>query len=185
MNNSSLKYNVNKHTRKWVETFIVAHNICPFAHKEVEEKTVKYTFSSANNMVDCLEDLIRECVIMDSDHSMTTTLLSFPNAFEEFDDFLDFLDLSQRLLVEQGYEGIYQLAHFHPKYCFEGMESEDPSNYTNRSPYPLLHIIREEDLENALKHYPHPEEIPKRNVKYTRELGLEKVREIRENCFKK
>ena len=83
-----------------------------------------------------------------------------------------------KLFVDQGYEGVYQLASFHPDYCFAGEDENDPANYTNRSPYPMLHIIREASIEQALKSYPNPELIPERNIELTRKLGLEKIRTL-------
>jgi hypothetical protein len=86
--------------------------------------------------------------------------------------------MAESLLTEQGYEGTYQLASFHPDYCFDGENKLDPANYTNRSPYPMLHLIRESSLEKALKSFPHPELIPQRNIKLTRKMGINKIQAI-------
>ena len=125
-----------------------------------------------------MEAIFTECQRLDQDLNIETTLIIFPIYFKQFDDYLDFLGIAESLLIEQGYEGIYQLASFHPDYCFSGEAHEDPANYTNRSPYPMLHLIREESLERALKSHPNPEKIPERNITLTRKLGLEKLQAI-------
>lgn len=98
---------------------------------------------------------------------------------ESFDDFLDAVEIGDELMLAQGYEGVYQLASFHPDYCFEGSDEEDAANYTNRSPYPMLHLIREASIEKALAHYPKdPDLIPETNVKLARKLGLQKMQTL-------
>ncbi|MDL4864468.1 DUF1415 domain-containing protein, partial [Halomonas elongata] len=93
----------------------------------------------------------------------------------DFDDYLDALGLAEALLVEQGYEGVYQLASFHPEYQFEGEVEDAPRNFTNRSPWPMWHLIREAGLERALAHYPDPEAIPARNAVQMQALGTERL----------
>ena len=87
------------------------------------------------------------------------------------------------MLIEQGYEGVYQLASFHPDYCFDGAKRNDAANYTNRSPYPMLHLLRETSLEQAIRSYPHPENIPQRNIELTQELGLAKMQVLLAACY--
>ena len=126
--------------------------------------------------------LLAECASLDKDDTRETSLLIFPSTFSYFKDFLDGLTLANDLLKEQGYEGIYQLASFHPQYRFKGAGRNDPANYTNRSPYPIFHILREASLEAALKNYPNPEQIPQRNIELTRRLGLEVMRAGLASC---
>ncbi len=94
------------------------------------------------------------------------------------------LDLATALLKAQGYEGVYQLASFHPDYRFEGAEPNDPANYTNRSPYPMLHILREASIERTLLHYPNPENIPRRNTHLMKSLGLQHAQNLLARCFR-
>jgi hypothetical protein len=131
----------------------------------------------------CLENLIDECARLDENENIETTLLIYPKAFANFDEYLDFVEIAERLLEVEDYEGIYQLASFHPNYCFEGSNENDAANYTNRSPYPMLHLLREESLEKALETYPNPENIPENNIKLTRELGLQKLKETLAACY--
>ena len=167
-----------RQTRRWVEEVIVAHGFCPFAGREVERESIRYCVSPESRVAGALEVLIDECLQLDRDTAIETTLLIYPLGFEVFEDYLDFAALAEDLLVEQGYEGVYQLATFHPEYCFADSPVDDPANYTNRSPYPLLHLLREASLEQAIAGHPDPEGIPERNVSYARELGLDAMRDL-------
>ncbi len=158
-------------TEQWLKRFIIQHNICPFAHEVVDKKKLYYAIDSSINTKECLHRLIEECQRLENDDSIETTLVIYPHYLAKFDDFLDYLALANALLIAQGYEGVYQLASFHPQYCFDGLDEDDAENYTNRSPYPMLHLICESSLERVLKSYPHPERIPERNIKLTRQLG--------------
>jgi len=149
-----------RQTQKWLSTVVIAHNLCPFAKREFENDRIYYAVIEAQGLEAQLEQVILECAALDINADRETSLLIFPNALFDFGDYLDMLDLATALFKEQGYEGIYQLASFHPEYCFEGAKPDDPANYTNRSPYPMLHILRETSVEQALKTYPNSEKIP-------------------------
>ncbi|WP_199611825.1 DUF1415 domain-containing protein [Flocculibacter collagenilyticus] len=183
---SDLKQNntvIIQNTRAWVQQFIVELNICPFAKKEVERNTIRYFISSPddaetqnsqtlvsttilNDMMDCFTEL-------DQEAGPETTLMIFPNGFDDFEDYLFLVDTAQVTLEQMGYLGIYQLATFHPNYIFEGEDAQDASNYTNRSPYPMLHIIKESGIERVLKTYKHPEQIPENNIALMNKLGVD------------
>jgi hypothetical protein len=170
-------------TQTWLKTIIIAYSICPFAKHELERGNIRFSINHEMDIENCLLNLMLECDRLDTDSSIETTLLIYDNAFQVFDGYLDFLELAETLLIEQGYEGIYQLASFHPDYCFEGAEQNDPSNYTNRSPYPMLHLLRETSIERAVASYPHPENIPQQNIELTRELGLAKMQALLAACY--
>ena len=174
---------VIQQTRAWVRDFIVAHNICPFARKELQRGGIHYQVSQEHKVGAVLSGLIEMCQRLDEDDSTGTLLFILPVSFHNFIDYLDLLDMANDLLCKQGYEGVYQLASFHPDYCFEGVDSDDAGNYTNRSPYPMLHIIREAELEKALEKYPHPESIPERNIAYCRKLGNAALANILQSCM--
>lgn len=171
-------------TRCWVEDVVVAHDFCPFAGREVARNSIRYVVSPESRVADALEVLIDECLQLDRDSTIETTLLIYPQGFEVFEDYLDFAALAEDLLFEQGYEGVYQLATFHPDYCFADSPVDDPANYTNRSPCPLLHLLREASLEQAIAGHPDPEGIPERNVSYARELGLSTMRALFDKACK-
>ena len=162
-------------TRAWVEGFVVAHNVCPFARREFVSDSIRFVEVAANEWEPALEAMIEECRRLDLTPEIETTLIVLRPGLEDFDDYLDFLAVAEALLVEQGYEGTYQLASFHPDYCFEGAAEDDPGNFTNRSPWPMLHLLREAGLERALAHYPDPEAIPERNIETMHRLGGERL----------
>ncbi len=174
-------------TQKWLNTVIIEHSICPFAKREFVNNTIHYEIiecNGANNSTEQqLEQLILNCEKLDNDETVETSLLIFPNSLSDFDDYLDFAEIAEALMHKQGYEGIYQLASFHPQYCFDGSDENDASNYTNRSPYPMLHILREASLEKALESYPNPESIPERNIELTRNLGLTAMKKFLSDCM--
>ena len=168
----------------WVKTVIVEHNFCPFAKRELERESIRYSVDHSTDLESALQVVIDEFVYLDNNDATETTLLIFVDGFKDFADYLDLVGLGQELLADQGYEGIYQLASFHPDYCFADAEQDDAANYTNRSPYPMLHLIREASMAQALKLYPEPEKIPERNVEYARELGLEEMQRQLQACCK-
>ncbi len=172
-------------TKKWLETVVIAHNICPFAKRVFDNGGIHFAVENSTDVEMCLENLLDECARLDENETIETTLLIYTKAFANFDEYLDFLEIAERLLEVEDYEGIYQLASFHPNYCFEGSTENDAANYTNRSPYPMLHLLRESSLEKVLATYPNPENIPENNIKLTRELGLQKMRETLTACYSK
>ena len=171
-------------TKKWLSSVVIAHNLCPFAKREFDLDRIHYEVIESEDVQDKLEQLILECAALDKTKDIETSLLIFSAALSSFEDYLDLLHMAKVLLKAQGYEGVYQLASFHPNYCFEDVSADDPSNYTNRSPYPILHILRESSVEAAVKTYPNPEKITERNIKLTRELGVEFMKELFVACYK-
>ncbi|MGQ7242277.1 DUF1415 domain-containing protein [Salinicola sp. V024] len=151
-------------TRAWLESFVVAHDICPFAGREMRRNAIRYALAESAELEGLLHELVDECRRLDAEPSIATTLLIAPAGMDDFDDYLDWLELAERLFDDLGYRGIYQLASFHPDYVFDGVEATDAANATNRSPYPMLHILREAELERALASHADPEAIPERNM---------------------
>ena len=174
---------VIRQTRHWVSQVIVEENICPFAKREVSRDSVRVSVSRVKKMAMALEELMREVVWLDEHASTETTLLVFPTLFRDFEHYLDFVDIADRLLIDQGYEGIYQLATFHPDYCFADAEPDDAANYTNRSPYPMVHLLREESLSQAIEYYGDTRQIPDNNVARLREMGAEEAQRRLAACF--
>lgn len=170
-------------TKKWIEDVVIACNFCPFAAREVKRNTVHYVVEPSIDIAACLHTFINECIRMDEDAATETCFIIYPLAFKNFDDYLDFVSLAEALIEREGYEGIYQVASFHPQYCFEDADENDAANYTNRSVYPMLHILREESIEAALDHYADPEEIPERNMKFAREKGVAYMKMLRDTCL--
>ena len=169
-------------TQNWLRDVVIAHNLCPFARREFDGGHIHYEVIRTEDRQAQMEAVLSECAALNEDGERETSLLIFPEALSDFDDYLDVLALANAVLKESGYEGIYQLASFHPHYIFEGAAEDDAANYTNRSPYPMLHILREASVEAALASYPNPEGIPKRNVEVTRELGVQVMRDLLRQC---
>ena len=176
------KKTVIRHTKKWLSTVVIAHGLCPFAKQEFDNGRIHYAVIETESLEAQLEQLVLECQALDNDPARGTSLLIFPRALSDFQDYLDLLELATALLKAQDYEGIYQLASFHPDYRFEGAGPDDPANYTNRSPYPMLHILQEASVEQALRGYPNPEKIPQRNIERMQALGLNFMHELLDDC---
>lgn len=181
----SLNQQIADNTRCWVERIVIGHNFCPFAKAALDSGRVHFAVSHAANLEAALHDLMAECSRLDKHADIETTLVIYAAAFSAFDDFLDLIELANRLLEMQGYEGTYQLAHFHPDYCFEGSSDADSANYTNRSPWPTLHIIRETSLEKAIASHPQPEQIPDNNIRGARQLGNAQLASELSHCKKR
>jgi hypothetical protein len=175
---------VIEETKKWIEDVVVGCNFCPFAGKELKQNSIRYLVETGSDLKTCLQVFMKECIYLDTNPATETTLIIFPSAFQQFDDYLDLVELAESLLVKEGYEGIYQVASFHPQYMFAGAPPNDAANFSNRSIYPMLHILREESIEKALKKYPNPELIPERNILFAREKGVLYMKMLREACMK-
>lgn len=171
-------------TANWVRQVIVKYNICPFARREVERGSIRYVVTEEYKTKAVLKALLAECQRLDNHPDIETTLFIIPRGFEGFYPYLDLVDAADDMLMEQGYEGKYQLASFHPDYCFEGERQDDAANYTNRSPYPTLHILREASMELALANYAEPESIPERNIEFTRRKGGDFFAKLLAQCIK-
>ncbi len=164
-------------TLRWIDRFVVGLELCPFAKRSIDAGRLRIEVSDATEPARLVESLEVELGILaasggsESSHSLESTLLVHPNVLKDFRDFNDFLDVADATLVRQSLEGKIQIASFHPDYQFEATEPDDLGNYTNRSPFPMLHLIREEAVSRAIAEYPDPEGIPTRNVALLESLG--------------
>ena len=170
-------------TNNWIKSVVIGCNFCPFAAKALQMKSIRYVVPSEGNIHQVLTTLITECIYLDENEDTETTIIILPNDFSAFNDYLDLIDKAQQLIAKEDYEGIYQLASFHPLYCFEGVPKDDAANYTNRSPYPMLQILREDSITKALKNFPDPDSIPEKNIEYARKKGLEYMEVLRAKCM--
>lgn len=176
--------NIIQQTENWVNEFIIKYNICPFAEHVVTKQLIEYCVIKDTSIEDCLLQMIEQLLKLDSSKNTETALLIFPYSVDDFDSYLEFLAIANQLIEDQGLSDDYQLASFHPDYCFAGEDKIDAANFTNRSPWPMLHLIRQSSIEQGLKFYQHPEQIPIRNIKLTRELGYEFLSALRERCMR-
>ncbi len=157
--------------KQWLNEVIIGLNFCPFAKKEFVNNTIDYYLCSDKKLKKAVEAVVSRCHYVYQHADVETSLVIFPDAFHAFDRYLDLVAMAEDRLYEEGYEGVFQLASMHPDYCFGGEEHNDAANYTNRSPLPMVHIIREASLERVLTVYKKPEEIPENNIKLAREKG--------------
>ncbi|GLR73543.1 DUF1415 domain-containing protein [Aliivibrio sifiae] len=171
---------IEQEVRQWLEDVVIGLNLCPFAAKPNRNKQIKIFVSEATTEETLLEDVLQELMNLDSKtaEELETTLVAIPNMLQDFMDYNFFLDWVDALIKQQDWEGTFQIATFHPDYCFGGAEPEDDENLTNRSPYPVLHLIREESMEKVLKHYPNPEAIPDTNIARVEALTSEERRKL-------
>lgn len=170
-------------TITWIRQVVVGCHFCPFAAKTLQQHQVHYQVETSANIAVCLDAFVREITRLDKDPQIETSFLIFSNAFQKFDDYLDMTYVAECLLKEKGYEGVYQLASFHPKYRFASSAKNDAADYTNRSIYPMLQFLRESSIDKALAHYENPESIPGRNVDFARKKGLTFMKMLRDSCI--
>ena len=158
-------------TKNWLEDAVIGHNFCPFARREFVNNRIKFSIVETEvGLEEALERLVDELRALD-ESDMETTLLVFAVDFKCFDVFIDLMELGDQLIDALEYRGIYQLAHFHPMYLFEGEAPDAASHFTNRSPYPTLHLLREASLANVLKDKTESDDIVAANIATCEQLG--------------
>jgi hypothetical protein len=172
-------------TRRWIERVVIGHQLCPFAQQAVEAQRVRYRVSGARDDQQLWAELVEELTHLQERPAaeLETSLLIHPQVLGDFDAYLGFVDLTEQLLVDMELEGVLQIATFHPDYQFADTDFDDPANYTNRAPYPMLHLLREASVEAVVAAHPDPEGIPDRNVALMRSLGIDAVQAERESVF--
>ncbi len=167
--------------RRWVKNIVVDLNLCPFAGHELLNNRIRFVVTESRTVEQLLEAMAAELDRLNDDPAIETTLLIHPHVLQNFLDYNQFLDIAEELLLQMGLEGVYQIASFHPDYQFADTAVDDAENYTNRSPYPLLHILREQSLERSIAAYPNVENIPVRNAENMNSLGWEKLQKLMRN----
>ncbi|MCY4755707.1 DUF1415 domain-containing protein [Pelomonas aquatica] len=162
-------------TRDWVVKAVIGLNLCPFAKAVHVNERIRYVVSDATEPEALLKDLARELLALNraDPEQVDTTLLIHPGVLTDFLDFNDFLDAADALVEELKLDGILQIADFHPDYQFDGSAPDDIANYSNRSPYPTLHLLREESIERAVESMPDTASIYENNLETLDRLGHE------------
>ncbi len=177
------KESVIEATSHWVTSVVVGLNLCPFAKREVVKDRVRYQVTDTSSEQTLLALLQGELQRLSSDPAIETTLLIHPNALTDFLDYVHFLEQADQLLVALDLEGVYQIASFHPHYQFANTEPGDVENYTNRSPYPMLHLLREASLTQAIERYPDPDAIPENNIEMMKQKGEQVMQQMLQRCY--
>ena len=167
----------------WIENTVIGLNLCPFAIKDWLKNRVRLHVSDAQNETSLLEDLAIELRRLTECPSIETTLLIHPKVLQSFDQYNQFLDTADWLLEELHVKGEYQVASFHPEYQFADSEPNSVENYTNRSPYPVLHLLRETSLEYAINMHSDTEKIPHKNIQTVQEIGLSAMKRKLNECY--
>jgi uncharacterized protein len=167
-------------TKQWLETAVIGLNLCPFAKAVYVKDQIRYVVSQTETPEALLAELTSELrALAAADPEETdTTLLIHPRVLANFLDYNEFLGVADAAVAELGLEGVLQIASFHPRYQFAGSDADDLANYTNRSPYPMLHLLREASVDRAVTAFPEAAEIYERNIATLRQLGLEGWRRL-------
>ncbi|WP_439107294.1 DUF1415 domain-containing protein [Congregibacter sp.] len=169
--------------RRWIDSLVVRYNLCPFAKRELDSDSVAFTLSDADDEEGLLTALAQELQRLEDCPEIETAFIVHPKVLNDFYDFNDFLGRSDALLKQMKLEGIYQIASFHPHYQFAGTEPDDAENYSNRSPYPMLHLLREEGVERAVAGHPDIARIPEDNIRTLNRLGRERLQKLLQSCL--
>lgn len=171
---------VQREVIQWLNSVVIGLNLCPFAAMPSRENRVRFQVSTATSEEALLQELADEMILLDKTpaSSIETSLLILPNLLPDFFAYTQFLVWAEAMLKRNSWKGIYQLASFHPNYCFAGASDGAVENLTNRSPYPIVHIIREESLTRALEYVDDVEGIPERNKKRVAGLSLEEKQQL-------
>lgn len=170
-------------TQNWIKNVVIDCNFCPFAAKPFKQKTIRYVVEldfDDKNILTLLKD---EFDFLNKHQHIETGFIIFPNHFADFQEYLSLVKQAEKVLAKLDYDGIYQIASFHPDYLFTETEEDDAANYTNRSIYPMLHLLREDSISKALSLFKDPESIPERNVNFAREKGLKYMQVLRATCL--
>ena len=168
--------------REWVSTMVIGLNLCPFAKAELLQERIHFVVSPATTAEKLLLCLAEQVQHLDGNPGVATTLLIHPYTLQHFLDYNDFLEQAETLLAQMGREGVYQIASFHPQYQFADTLPADAENFTNRSPYPLLHLLREDDVERAVAAHPDIGAIPLRNIDHMQTLGFNTLQQMLDGC---
>lgn len=168
---------VERHIRRWLDDFVVGLNLCPFARPLLGAENLRIAVCEETDIAAMRRVFLQELDLLQrsTEQDVATTLLGYPLALQNFDDYLDFLEDAQALLIDSGLEGLVQLASFHPDYRFAGEAPDAASHYSNRAPYPVIHLLREDMLTRALEDFPDPERIPGRNVETLTVIGVDEL----------
>ncbi|MEP4038508.1 DUF1415 domain-containing protein [Pseudophaeobacter sp.] len=166
-----------KNTRRWLEHMVVGLNLCPFSSRVIAQDQVHYAICDATSDAHLKQFFVTELqrLLVTNENDIATSLLMFTQGLEEFDDYLDLLDWFQQLLEQAELTEDVQLASFHPQYKFDGVAPDDLSHFTNRSPYPTIHLLRQDQVTKTLAHVSDPEQIYLDNIETLNKLGRRQV----------
>ena len=166
-----------EHTEKWLQAFVIELQLCPFARLPFEQQKIRYVLEEGTDDEQIAAACIEVLQHLVEHPAIETSLLIFSHALKNFEDYLNTLDLAEGILEALHLEGVFQIASFHPDYQFAGSHPESASNYTNRSPYPMFHFLREESVQWAVDTHPDTEAIPTQNIARLEALGEQEIKQ--------
>ena len=170
-------------TKRWLDTMVIGHNLCPFAKQPLAEDRVRFVETAAKTEDALLVALQQELTLLQTNDAIHTTLLIHPAVLQNFTRYNQFLAAADALVAACQLDGVFQIASFHPSYQFAGTSSGAAENYSNRSPYPLLHILREDQVSAAINRYPKVSDIPANNIARLNLVGSTKLHALWQSCF--
>ncbi|MEH6446428.1 MAG: DUF1415 domain-containing protein [Oceanospirillaceae bacterium] len=167
-------------SQQWVEKIVVGLNLCPFAKPVIKANGLRYALTQSVVRDELIAFFLAELELISNANELTiaTSLVIYPNALGDFYDYLDFVAQCEELLAQAGLNAEFQIASFHPDYQFAGVSEDDVSHWTNRSPFPMLHLIREAQMSRVLANHPNPDSIPERNIELLREMGKKAILQL-------
>lgn len=169
---------IEAHTLEWVQRVVIGLNLCPFAKAAVKSDHLQIVTETSSDMATVLDSLAKQFYALSGASEQATVLFLLPNGFEHFDDYLDLVDVGNALIADLDFEGVLQMATFHPHYQFDESDVDDAANYTNRSPYPMLHLLQEAAVEQAVDAHPDTDSIPQRNIELLRAMQAEELNSL-------
>jgi uncharacterized protein len=172
-----------KATKNWIKQVVIDCNFCPFAAQVFLQNKIEYVWISDAEIEICMQQLLIEFKKLDNNTTVETTFLLLPSFNQSFIKFLNIIAAADALLISHDYEGVYQIASFHPLYQFEGADINDPANYTNKSPVAMLHILKETSIDTVLEKYKNPELIPERNIAFAQKKGLSFMQQLLQHAI--
>jgi len=169
-----------KKTKLWVEQFVIGLNLCPFANHPFVNNSIRYKLEETEDLEKLVETLIEELFFLQkkSNEAIETTLIIHPNILNDFLDYNDFQGVVEAVLENHNLVGVFQVATFHPDYQFAGEDKDSPTNFVTRSPFPMLHILREDSVEKAIHLHSDTELIPEENINKMNELGIDGIQKL-------
>ncbi|NNE15841.1 MAG: DUF1415 domain-containing protein [Saprospiraceae bacterium] len=170
-------------TKQWINRFVIGQNLCPFAAKALELDSIHFYSTNSLEELDILQSFWKVILDINQSDKFNSALYILEQACKDFDAYLNILDKANWLLEDTELNQKYQLASFHPDYIFKDKDKDDVSNYTNRSPYPIIHILSVDEVSKAVASHPNIDDIPIRNISHLESLGLEKIKFLLKNLY--
>lgn len=180
------KEQVIETTKLWLERFVIGLNLCPFAKHPFKNDKIRYVVFEDSDLEKLTETLLIEAneLIATTPSVLETTLIILPESLDKFEEYLDYLNMAEFIFEEVDLDGVIQIASFHPDYQFDETEITDVENYTNRSPFPMFHLLREDSITRALEAYPEVGDIPENNIDTMNKLGTTRVKQMLDDIIR-